>query len=598
MITGLELDVKVIGGEGLAIKDKSLFGRGSSDPYVSVYQGSKLVYKTKVLEKTLNPTWNESFKVLVPEKMRQANQPLVFKILDWDLASDHDPMGEVSVGLQEMKDIDSWFPVQLSPGTKNVSGKLHIAIKFTVKKSIDLGTQQFLPIQGGTLAAGLGWDMNGNTPVDMDLSVVGISLKGDVLMDETVYFGDLTNSNGSIRHSGDEKEGDENLGFGDDEVVMIDLNRIPSNVLALFVVATVASPKQSFGDVKNAVLRLVDTSYNMELCRYCPTNLGSGTALIMCRIARVSAQGVPPWRLNVVGTVDQYARDFGTLIPELRGLMFDLVPTIKVDPKERVCLLRKGGIVRLRDYCGVEGIPKRLTFGLAWDMRGGREVDLDASALLLRSDLSLLDQVYFRHLVSNDGSIRHCGDEREGDAAGDDEKINIDLTSVSKDCAYIGFTVNSFSGVELDDVAKCKCHIFETDSKRDLCKYKLSKTKALDKKTALLVAVLYRDGATGEWVLQIISEAAMGKTCGELVDELQAFLKKRDPVPLGHARPAAMNAGYMMANTAAGEKPTIMVTVPPGGVAGMQLVVNGPKGPVWCFVPDGCAPGSAFPVFI
>jgi len=56
----------------------------------------------------------------------------------------------------------------------------------------------------------------GNAPVDLDLSVVGISTRGEVLMDglswvceqqniffsETVYFGDLTNSNGSIRHSG------------------------------------------------------------------------------------------------------------------------------------------------------------------------------------------------------------------------------------------------------------------------------------------------------------------------------------------------------------------------------------------------------------
>jgi tellurium resistance protein TerZ len=596
MITGVDLDVQILAGEGLAIKDKAVFGRGSSDPYVKVVQGTKELYKTKVIEKNLSPAWNESFKVFVPEKKRVEN--LVFKIFDWDRMSDHDPMGEVTVSLQDMKDIDNWYPVQACKGTTNVSGKLHLVIKFNVRKSIDLGTQQSMAIQGTMLAAGLGWDMNGNIPVDLDLAVVGVSHKGEVLMDETVYFADLTNSNGSIRHSGDEKEGDENLGSGDDEVVILDLNRIPANVLALFVIATVSSPKQSFGDIKNACLRLVDVGYNAELCRYHPAVVGHNTALLMCRLARVQVAGQPPWKLNVVGTADACARDFGSLIPEIKTLMYDLVPTIKVDPKERVCLLRKGGIVRLRDYCGPEGIPKRLTFGLAWDMRAGKEVDLDASAIMLKSDLTVFDQVYFRHLKSKDNSIQHCGDEREGDAVGDDEKINIDLTTVNQECAYIGFTINSFSGVELDDVAKCKCHIFETESKRDICKYKLSKTKALDGKTALLVAVLYRDGGTGEWVLQIISEAAMGRTCTELVDELQAFLKKRDPVPLGPVRPAAMNAGYMMANTRAGEKPTINVTVPAGGVVGMQLVVNGPKGPLWCTIPDGCAPGQTFPVYV
>ena len=36
--------------------------------------------------------------------------------------------------------------------------------------------------------------------------------------DETVYFGRLSSKSGAIRHTGDEKEGDEDLGQADDEV--------------------------------------------------------------------------------------------------------------------------------------------------------------------------------------------------------------------------------------------------------------------------------------------------------------------------------------------------------------------------------------------
>ena len=39
--------------------------------------------------------------------------------------------------------------------------------------------------------------------------------------------------------------------------------------------------------------------------------------------------------------------------------------------------------------------------------------------------------MYFGQLRSRDGSVVHGGDEREGDEKGDDEKIHIDLVSVS-----------------------------------------------------------------------------------------------------------------------------------------------------------------------
>ena len=88
--------------------------------------------------------------------------------------------------------------------------------------------------------------------------------------------------------------------------------------------------------------------------------------------------------------------------------------------------------------------------------------DLDASAIVLDKELNKVDVVFFRHLTSNDGSIRHCGDEREGDAKGDDEKINLTLAQVNPSARYIGFCINSFSGQELDDVAKTSCHVFGT----------------------------------------------------------------------------------------------------------------------------------------
>ena len=81
------------------------------------------------------------------------------------------------------------------------------------------------------LGACMAWEMlGGNTAVDVDVSCVGIDRRGKVLMDETVYFADLTNTNGAMRHSGDEREGDEDLGQGDDEIVYLNLADMPSEV--------------------------------------------------------------------------------------------------------------------------------------------------------------------------------------------------------------------------------------------------------------------------------------------------------------------------------------------------------------------------------
>lgn len=281
----------------------------------------------------------------------------------------------------------------------------------------------------------------------------------------------------------------------------------------------------------------------------------------------------------------------------LSAEMIALVPGIAVDPNERVALLQKGGIIRLRDYFGPGSLPP-LRFGLAWDVTDGKEIDLDASAILLDQNLRLLDQVWFRQLASKDGSIQHMGDEREGDEIGDDEKINFNLAAVNPRVAYIGICINSYTGEELDDVASCACHLFEPHSEKEIAKYSLTNTKVLDGKTALLVSMLYRDGGTGEWCMHVISEPAMGRTVNDNVDELQDFIKRHPPLPRGPGRGISAAVGGMMSKTADGVL-QLVVTVPPGMVPGQRLVVNGgAKGPIWAMIPVGAAPGSTFAITV
>ena len=138
-----------------------------------------------------------------------------------------------------------------------------------------------------------------------------------------------------------------------------------------------------------------------------------------------------------------------------------------------------------------------------------------------------LDLVYFGKLASSDGAIRHGGDEREGDEKGDDEKIFLEMSRVHPSVSYIGFVINSYSGQELDDVKDASCHLFDHSTCRDIATFRLTNCQMLDKHTALVLGMLFRDGS--EWGFEIISEAAQGRTAVDNVDELQNFIKRRGP---------------------------------------------------------------------
>ena len=65
----------------------------------------------------------------------------------------------------------------------------------------------------------MGWEMlRGGKAIDLDTSCVAMSDKGQILLNECAYFAQLRSASGAITHTGDEQEGDEDLGQGDDEV--------------------------------------------------------------------------------------------------------------------------------------------------------------------------------------------------------------------------------------------------------------------------------------------------------------------------------------------------------------------------------------------
>lgn len=166
--------------------------------------------------------------------------------------------------------------------------------------AVNLGKNQTINLKksnGGTLRhvrMGLGWDAKvvvkkglfggskqTQKSIDLDASVILLDASGRVV--ETVYFGKLRSSDGSIQHTGDNRSG---AGDGDDESITINLEQVPGNVQHL--VFTINSYSgESFAEIENAFARLVDSdNRDEELCRYELTGTGHHTAMLMAKVSR------------------------------------------------------------------------------------------------------------------------------------------------------------------------------------------------------------------------------------------------------------------------------------------------------------------------
>ena len=166
------------------------------------------------------------------------------------------------------------------------------------------------------VAVGLGWDVRTTTGVDFDLdaSALVCGPDGKVLDDRHfVFYNNLTSPDGSVEHTGDNLTGE---GEGDDEVIKINLAAVPTEVDKVVFAVSIYdadSRSQSFGQVRNAFIRVVNQADNSEIARYdLSEEASTETAMIFGEVYRNGAD----WKFRAVGQgystgLAGIARDFG-----------------------------------------------------------------------------------------------------------------------------------------------------------------------------------------------------------------------------------------------------------------------------------------------
>ena len=122
------------------------------------------------------------------------------------------------------------------------------------------------------LKVGLGWDANQTdtgSACDLDASLFLLGADGKVISDSHfVFYGNVTSPCGAVVHQGDNTTGE---GDGDDEVVLIDLEKVDAKVEKIIFAVTIHEAKernQNFGQVNNSLIRLVNTDGDKEIAKY------------------------------------------------------------------------------------------------------------------------------------------------------------------------------------------------------------------------------------------------------------------------------------------------------------------------------------------
>ncbi|MEU8983260.1 TerD family protein [Streptomyces sp. NPDC048309] len=185
-------------------------------------------------------------------------------------------------------------PVPPTAAAPAASGKINLD-----KGRVSLQKNQTVSlVKGGRpllsqVKMGLGWEpAYRGKDIDLDASVIAYGPQRNHI--DSCYFGKLSIVNGAIKHSGDNLTGE---GGGDDEVIVVDLGRLPQDVTGL--VFTVNSfSGQKFTEVAKAYCRLLDAATGEELVRFDLTNAEAQTGVIMAKLIK---QFSGEWEMTALG---------------------------------------------------------------------------------------------------------------------------------------------------------------------------------------------------------------------------------------------------------------------------------------------------------
>lgn len=190
---------------------------------------------------------------------------------------------------------------------------------------------------------------------------------------------------------------------------------------------------------------------------------------------------------------------------------------INLSKGEKIDLTKGTGITGIRvglnwDEAGKSGSPGGIGGffkSLVSEATASKEkIDIDSSIFMLDVNGKSRELVYFGHLRSTCGSIRHEGDNLTGTDRGkdiDDETIHVNLAQVPAYVEKLVIVANIYQcrsrRQHFGMIGNANVKLYDQAGKQ-ICQYNL--TEGYSGKTALIVGEVYRHG--GEWKFTAVGQ--------------------------------------------------------------------------------------------
>lgn len=222
---------------------------------------------------------------------------------------------------------------------------------------------------------------------------------------------------------------------------------------------------------------------------------------------------------------------------------------IRLEKGQRINLEKQTGS-KLSRFCvgcnwGAISKSRRGLMGLL-GKKENTDVDLDLSCILLDANGNLTDYVYspdYRQdflqshnrgpgkLQSQDGALRHSGDDRKGDQGGDDgldnEIITVDLDKINPAVTQIFFFLNNVGPEDFSQIPYASIRMFEgtpQEPKEVFASYDVAALPQYERKRAMIMGKLYKKN--GEWKFAALGDPTEDNHLCETIDRIcQSYSK-------------------------------------------------------------------------
>ena len=329
----IQIEIGIIQGRNLTAKDSKgvLSTKKTSDPYAMIYWGGNERGRTKTIDDSLNPKWNETFKFKVGSKIMQqvlSRDPkystIDIVVFDEDRGSKDDPLGTICIptNFADFR-MEQTFPANwytLGKGTapyiaKDISGDIQFKYKVTIDKvttnAMHIGEPMKLrpDLYGNILTLNLGWSGTLEQKVkEIDAHASAICFDEALNLVDIASFSDTKTRDGSIIHCGTGKNWFSKIGLKEDTVnlgenITIKLDHVnPSTSFICFVINSYKGrnidkhlSKYEF-TLHDENTKTVITDYKYSK----PTCIGKHSALLMCCLYRYKQPANSNWMLRTL----------------------------------------------------------------------------------------------------------------------------------------------------------------------------------------------------------------------------------------------------------------------------------------------------------